>query len=77
MDGHIWLDSEGIGKGSVVTFVVKLGLPIAQVEATATSASPSLRNRTDFAGVRVLVTDDNRWVKWISTCRPWSSGLIT
>jgi ethylene receptor len=60
MDGHIWLESEGIGKGSTVTFVVKLGVPISRVEAAATSASPSLRNRTDFAGVKVLVTDDNR-----------------
>jgi len=27
MDGHIWVESEGIGKGTLVTFVVKLGLP--------------------------------------------------
>ncbi|KAL6847484.1 hypothetical protein ACP4OV_023337 [Aristida adscensionis] len=26
MGGHIWLDSEGIGKGSTATFVVKLGV---------------------------------------------------
>lgn len=26
MQGHIWLESEGIGKGCIATFVVKLGI---------------------------------------------------
>lgn len=26
MGGHIWLESEGVGKGCTATFIVKLGL---------------------------------------------------
>ncbi|CAK9275972.1 unnamed protein product [Sphagnum jensenii] len=61
MDGHIWVESEGVGKGTVVTFVVKLGLPEHPNELDRQSATlqQSTHLRTDFSGVRVLVTDDN------------------
>lgn len=26
MEGHIWIESEGIGKGTTTTFIVKLGI---------------------------------------------------
>jgi ethylene receptor len=54
MGGHIWVESEGLGKGTLVTFVVKLGLPEHPNELDRQMAM-----RTDFTGVRVLVTDDN------------------
>jgi ethylene receptor len=54
MGGHIWVESEGLGKGTLVTFVVKLGLPEHPNELDRQMAM-----RTDFSGVRVLVTDDN------------------
>jgi ethylene receptor len=60
MDGHIWVESEGVGKGTVVTFVVKLGLPEHPNELDRQSATVQQSHlRTDFSGVRVLVTDDN------------------
>jgi ethylene receptor len=61
IDGHIWVESEGIGKETLVTFVVKLGLPEHSSELDhqmATVMQPG-HLRTDFMGVRVLVTDDN------------------
>ncbi|CAM6002507.1 unnamed protein product [Sphagnum balticum] len=54
MGGHIWVESAGLGKGTLVTFVVKLGLPEHPNELDRQMAM-----RTDFTGVRVLVTDDN------------------
>lgn len=26
MEGHIWIESEGINKGTTITFIVKLGI---------------------------------------------------
>jgi ethylene receptor len=64
MDGHIWIESEGVGKGSVVTFIVKLNVPeppshLSIQIAPTSQSSGSSQSRTDFSGVRVLVTDDN------------------
>ena len=63
MDGHIWIESEGLGKGSIVTFIVKLNVPEPpsqhSIQISATSQPSSSQSRTDFSGVRVLVTDDN------------------
>ncbi|KAG0595493.1 hypothetical protein M758_UG171000 [Ceratodon purpureus] len=62
MDGHIWIESEGVGKGSIVTFVVKLNVPeppsyhSIQIAPSSQSSGSGCR---DFSGVRVLVTDDN------------------
>ncbi|CAK9198185.1 unnamed protein product [Sphagnum troendelagicum] len=72
MDSHIWVESEGIEKGTLDTFVVKLGLPENSSELDhqmATVMQPS-HLRTDFMGVRVLVTHDNgssqEWLQIIS-----------
>lgn len=62
MDGHIWIESEGVGRGSIVTFVVKLNVPEANhlsIQIAPTSQPSGSGSRTDFSGVRVLVTDDN------------------
>jgi ethylene receptor len=61
MDGHRWVESEGVGKGTVVTFVVKLGLPQHpnELDRQSATAQQPTHLRTDFSGVRVLVTDDN------------------
>jgi ethylene receptor len=61
MDGHIWVESEGFGKGTLVTFIVKLGLPekINELDRHMITAVQPSHQRTDFSGVRILVTDDN------------------
>lgn len=67
MEGHIWIESEGLGKGSTVIFIVKLGL-LEQVSAVDRQITPAVLTnqlRTDFTGVRVLVTDDNGYVQML------------
>lgn len=63
MDGHIWIESEGVGRGSIVTFIVKLNLPETSshlsIHIAPTSQPSGSQSRTDFSGVRILVTDDN------------------
>lgn len=61
MEGHIWLESEGLGKGSTAIFIVKLGIPDSRNELDRQIAFPiqSNSNYTDFPGLKVLVTDDN------------------
>jgi len=63
MDGHIWIESEGVGKGSIVTFIVKLNVPEPtshlSIQIPPTSHSGGSQSRIDFSGVKVLVTDDN------------------
>ncbi|BBM97851.1 ethylene receptor [Marchantia polymorpha subsp. ruderalis] len=61
MEGHIWIESEGLGKGSTVIFIVKLALPehVNDIDRQTTPAVQPSHLRTDFSGVRVLVTDDN------------------
>lgn len=60
MDGQIWIESEGLGKGTTVIFTIKLGLPERESEQDRQiqPVAPSSL-RTDFSGVKVLVTDDN------------------
>uniref|UniRef100_A0A0D6R4M0 Ethylene receptor n=1 Tax=Araucaria cunninghamii TaxID=56994 RepID=A0A0D6R4M0_ARACU len=61
MEGHIWLESEGLGKGSTAIFIVKLGIPDPRNEFEHQIAFPVRPNSTciDFPGLKVLVTDDN------------------
>lgn len=61
MEGHIWLESEGLGKGSTCIFIVKLGIPdpIHEMEHQYVFPIPSNSTRKDFPGLKVLVTDDN------------------
>lgn len=82
MGGEIWVESEGVGKGTTVTFIVKLGLPEKPSEQDRQIApSPaSVHLRTDFSGVKVLVTDDNGYVFCIMVgshfCRSHQCALI-
>lgn len=61
MEGHIWIESEGIGKGCTVTFIVKLGIPDRSNESKLPFAPKVLGNHgsTNFTGLKVLVMDDN------------------
>lgn len=63
MDGHIWIESEGVGKGSIVTFIVKLNVPEPpshlSIQIAPTSHSSGSQSRVDLSGIKVLVTDDN------------------
>lgn len=61
MEGHIWIESEGIGKGSTAVFIVKLGFP----ERSSDCKHPFLpqmpvnQGQTKFHGLRVLLLDSN------------------
>ncbi|MED6172273.1 mitochondrial 2-enoyl thioester reductase [Stylosanthes scabra] len=61
MEGHIWIESEGIGKGCTVTFIVRLGIPDRSNESKLAFAPKVLGNHvtTNFGGLKVLVMDDN------------------
>lgn len=60
MQGHIWIESEGFGKGCTVTFIVKLQLPEHSSEMRQLAfPSPPSNMWADFAGVRILVIDDS------------------
>lgn len=72
MGGEIWVESEGVGKGTTVTFIVKLGLPEkpSEQDRQITPSPASVHLRTDFSGVKILVTDDNGYVFCITV---WSA----
>ena len=59
MNGHIWIESEGIGKGSIVTFIVRLQLQSASASERERGSREEQQNRSDLKGLKVLVTDDN------------------
>ena len=63
MDGHIWIESEGLGKGCIVTFIVKLQLPehfSGDTQQQLALPSAPLNNMWgESSGVRVLVVDDS------------------
>lgn len=63
MEGHIWIESEGLGKGCTAIFIVKLGIPEHSNESKL-SFMPKLpgHGQTNFPGLKVLVMDDNRLV---------------
>jgi ethylene receptor len=60
MHGHIWIESDGLGKGCMVTFVVRLQLmpPPTPAKLEQTSRDEQAAT-TDLKGLKVLVTDDN------------------
>ncbi|CAI0449200.1 unnamed protein product [Linum tenue] len=62
MDGHIWLESEGLGKGCTAIFMVKLGIAECCTESKLPASTKAGMNhaRTDFPGLKVIVMDDNR-----------------
>ncbi|PON72548.1 Ethylene receptor [Parasponia andersonii] len=61
MDGHIWIESEGLGKGCTASFIVKLGFPERHNETKLLFVPKVQANhvQTNFAGLKVLVLDDN------------------
>lgn len=59
MDGHIWITSGGVGRGSVVTFVVKLQLDTEVRRREQVKSVAELYAR-DLGGLRVMVVDDHR-----------------
>lgn len=64
MGGHIWIESEGLGKGCSATFIVKLGIP-EQLKGSKLLVMPKKYGNhvcTNFFGLKVLVMDENRLV---------------
>ncbi|CAN1228876.1 Ethylene receptor [Linum perenne] len=62
MDGHIWLESDGLGKGCTAIFMVKLGIaerPNESKLSAATKTSSMYHAQTAFPGLKVIVMDDN------------------
>lgn len=61
MEGHIWIESEGVGKGSTAIFIVKLGIPgrLNESKLPFTAGLPANHMQMTFQGLKVLVMDDN------------------
>ncbi|KAE9617283.1 hypothetical protein Lal_00034897 [Lupinus albus] len=62
MEGEIWIESEGAGKGCTATFMVKLGIPDQSNESKPPFAPKIMGSHvsTNFVGLKVLVMGDNR-----------------
>ncbi|KAI3969589.1 hypothetical protein MKX01_020150 [Papaver californicum] len=61
MKGHIWIESEGLGKGCTAIFIVKLGIANQSTESEQHFV-PKLHGNhapATFQGLKVLVIDDN------------------
>ncbi|XP_038679257.1 ethylene receptor isoform X2 [Tripterygium wilfordii] len=61
MEGHIWIESEGLGKGCTAIFIVKLAFPERSNESRLPFIPKGHVNQglTSFPGLKVLVMDDN------------------
>ncbi|XP_022734528.1 ethylene receptor-like [Durio zibethinus] len=61
MEGHIWIESEGLGKGSTAIFIVKLGIADRLNKSKLPFMSKVSTNHglTAFPGLKVLVMDEN------------------
>ncbi|XP_022848545.1 ethylene receptor isoform X1 [Olea europaea var. sylvestris] len=61
MEGQIWIESEGLGKGSTAIFIVKLGFPGHSNESRLPFVPkvPGNHVLTNFSGLKVVVMDDN------------------
>ncbi|XP_020244707.1 probable ethylene response sensor 1 [Asparagus officinalis] len=64
MEGHIWLESEGIGKGCTVTFFVKLGICENQsgYQQQIFPANLLSQEERDLSGPRPLFREESRLV---------------
>ena len=62
MEGHIWIESDGPGRGSTVIFIVKLGIPARLNESKLPflHKAPGNQIELNFSGLKVVVMDDNR-----------------
>lgn len=76
MEGHIWIESEGVGKGCTANFIVKLGYSDSPNESKVAFMPKALANnsRTSFPGLKVLVMDDNGLVHHLFESK---SSLVT
>ncbi|XP_051125645.1 ethylene receptor 1-like [Andrographis paniculata] len=73
MGGQIWIDSEGLGRGSTAIFIVKLGIPSRSNEpklAFVHKGSGNLVN-PNLSGLKVVVLDEN------SVGRMVTKGLLS
>lgn len=61
MEGHIWIESEGLGKGSTAIFIIKLGIPGRANESKLPFVTklPANHTQMSFQGLKVLVMDEN------------------
>ncbi|KAH6835088.1 Signal transduction histidine kinase [Perilla frutescens var. hirtella] len=61
MEGHIWIESEGLGRGSTATFIVKLGIPAHSNDSKLPFLLkvPGNQIKLNFSGLKVVVMDDN------------------
>ncbi|XP_019226569.1 PREDICTED: ethylene receptor-like [Nicotiana attenuata] len=68
MEGHIWIESEGLGKGSTAIFIVKLGIPGRSNEPKLPFMPrlPANHMQMTFQGLKVLVMDDNGFSRMVT-----------
>ncbi|XP_052173222.1 ethylene receptor [Diospyros lotus] len=61
MEGHIWIESEGLGKGCTANFIVKLGIPEQPNDSRLPLVPkvPANHGPSSFPGLKVLIVDDN------------------
>ncbi|GAV63401.1 Response_reg domain-containing protein/HisKA domain-containing protein/GAF domain-containing protein/HATPase_c domain-containing protein [Cephalotus follicularis] len=61
MGGHIWIESEGLGKGCTAIFIVKLGMTGHSIKSNLPLVSKMSANHVhaNFTGLKVLVMEDN------------------
>lgn len=61
MEGNIWIESDGLGKGCTATFDVKLGISDSSNESKQSGIPkvPANPRQANFAGLKVLVMDEN------------------
>lgn len=61
MDGHIWIESDGPGKGCTAVFFAKLGIAeySNEFEHYIVSKGQSCKRQTHFPGLKVLIVDGN------------------
>ncbi|GAB4846704.1 mitochondrial 2-enoyl thioester reductase [Ancistrocladus abbreviatus] len=61
MEGHIWIESEGLGKGFIAIFIVKLGIPERsnEIKLSLIPKLPTNYSQASFCGLKVLVMDEN------------------
>ncbi|KAH0744158.1 hypothetical protein KY290_032151 [Solanum tuberosum] len=68
MEGHIWIESEGVGKGSTAIFIVKLGIPgrLNESKLPFIPGLPANHMQMTFQGLKVLVMDDNGFSRMVT-----------
>ncbi|KAK6132095.1 hypothetical protein DH2020_034161 [Rehmannia glutinosa] len=61
MEGHIWIESEGLGRGATAIFIVKLGIPgrLNESKLQFVHKVPGNQVKPNFSGLKVVVMDDN------------------